>query len=534
MFLTLYGGVGEVGGNKILLEDGLSRLLFDFGTPFARRYRYFEEYLKPRPGAGLLDLLEMGLLPPLEGLYRADLEGEADGLWPRYRASAGYRDLRDATVDGVLLSHAHIDHSGYISFLRGDIPVYTTSLTAFTARAMQDSSGTDFEKEVCYFSPRRLKQGYLSVEGDYRQRPFGFVDAPGLSAQAQALWNSSPAKRKNLEMCSGPDGCHQVGRLPLRYFPVSHSVMGAAAFAVETSAGWVGYTGDLRCCGRDAASTQRFVTQMAALRPRLLLCEGTRAVADTEVDDGHAPATEEEVYHNALSAMRAEPGLVIADFGPRNVERLMTFQRIAQDTSRALVVLARDAYLLEAMGLVSAEVPRLEQASHIHIFQDLRSRLGNWELELHQKYASRLVTASQVRASPGDFILCFSFWDMADLVDIRPQGGTYIYSSSEAYNEEQQLDMRRLHNWIEHFAMTAVGLPREELDWKVPVAERGLHASGHASGPELLDMVRRIAPRTLVPIHTENPQYFVRGLEGSGIEVCLPQPGISMAFSVKH
>ena len=30
--ITLYGGAGTIGGNKILLEDGDSRLFFDFGT----------------------------------------------------------------------------------------------------------------------------------------------------------------------------------------------------------------------------------------------------------------------------------------------------------------------------------------------------------------------------------------------------------------------------------------------------------------------------------------------------------------------
>jgi len=37
--VTCFGGVSEIGGNKILLEDHNTRLLFDFGTSFARRYR---------------------------------------------------------------------------------------------------------------------------------------------------------------------------------------------------------------------------------------------------------------------------------------------------------------------------------------------------------------------------------------------------------------------------------------------------------------------------------------------------------------
>ncbi len=55
-----------IGGNKILLEDRDSRLFFDFGTTFKTRDLYFEKYLNPRSGAGVLDLLEAapgGTLP---------------------------------------------------------------------------------------------------------------------------------------------------------------------------------------------------------------------------------------------------------------------------------------------------------------------------------------------------------------------------------------------------------------------------------------------------------------------------------------
>jgi mRNA degradation ribonuclease J1/J2 len=35
-----------------------------------------------------------------------------------------------------------------------------------------------------------------------------------------------------------------------------------------------------------------------------------------------------------------------------------------------------------------------------------------------------------------------------------------------------------------------------------------LHASGHASGTEVFDMLRIIQPKSVIPIHTENPKKF--------------------------
>ncbi len=76
--ITCYGGVNQVGGNKTIVQDRDTCFSFEFGTSFSRRYDYFEEYLKPRPGVGLLYILYMGLFPPLEPIYRQDLVPSAD------------------------------------------------------------------------------------------------------------------------------------------------------------------------------------------------------------------------------------------------------------------------------------------------------------------------------------------------------------------------------------------------------------------------------------------------------------------------
>jgi len=73
--VTFHGGVGEIGGNKILLEDGDSRILLDFGMNFVERSKFYSEpWLSPRNEKGLL---EFGLLPRISGLYKFD-EGEPE------------------------------------------------------------------------------------------------------------------------------------------------------------------------------------------------------------------------------------------------------------------------------------------------------------------------------------------------------------------------------------------------------------------------------------------------------------------------
>ena len=63
VFLTFYGGVNEIGGNKILLEDKDTKIFLDFGKGFTSLGNYFEEYLAPRSSNGILDLNKLKLLP---------------------------------------------------------------------------------------------------------------------------------------------------------------------------------------------------------------------------------------------------------------------------------------------------------------------------------------------------------------------------------------------------------------------------------------------------------------------------------------
>jgi len=70
--LTFYGGVDEIGGNKILLEDRDIRIFLDFGMSFSQSGRYFSEFLNPRKCNGVLDFIKTRLLPDLPGLYRLD------------------------------------------------------------------------------------------------------------------------------------------------------------------------------------------------------------------------------------------------------------------------------------------------------------------------------------------------------------------------------------------------------------------------------------------------------------------------------
>ena len=66
--LTFYGGVNEIGGNKILLEDKKTRVFLDFGQSFNFGSDYFTGWLSARKINGIKDYFEFGLLPKIKGI----------------------------------------------------------------------------------------------------------------------------------------------------------------------------------------------------------------------------------------------------------------------------------------------------------------------------------------------------------------------------------------------------------------------------------------------------------------------------------
>ena len=112
--LTFYGGINEIGGNKILLEDKKDRIFLDFGMSFGTYFKYFDAYLQPRKLNGMGDFYELGLLPKVGGIYRGD-----------YLEWMGEKQTQ-LDCNGVFIYHAHADHIGYVHFLREDLPIFAT------------------------------------------------------------------------------------------------------------------------------------------------------------------------------------------------------------------------------------------------------------------------------------------------------------------------------------------------------------------------------------------------------------------------
>jgi len=152
-------GANTIGGSKIFVEDDEFRVMLDFGTNFHELNKYYEEYLKPRPNCGILDYLEMGILPDVRNIYRDDL----------LHAGVRLEGPEIERLDAVLISHAHVDHMGALGFIDYKVPVITTLMSATIMKAMQDSGNFEPGSDGVYAKLREPVECHGNVVLNTRQ-----------------------------------------------------------------------------------------------------------------------------------------------------------------------------------------------------------------------------------------------------------------------------------------------------------------------------------------------------------------------------
>jgi ribonuclease J len=209
---------------------------------------------------------------------------------------------------------------------------------------------------------------------------------------------------------------------------------------------------------------------------------------------GGGVSSEEEVARKLETVIRDAKGLVMASFSGMDTDRLTSFHRAAEGTDRRLAISMRQAYLisvLEGDGRIEG-LPRLGKGNVV-IYRRNKKRYEKWEEEVSAK--ADVITSEDLSAAPKRYVVATSLSDMEGMVGVKPTpGSVYIQSTSEPYNEEMELDMQRLIEWLDFY-----GMPLYHI-----------HVSGHIMPQQLRGLVSGIGARRVAPIHTEHPELFLK------------------------
>ena len=396
-FLQFFGGVGEIGGNKILLEDGDVKIWLDFGQSFKMGMDYFTGWLQPRPQNGLGDYFEFNLLPTVQGLYAE-----------HFLFSTPMR-YKKPVFDAVFLSHAHFDHVNHISFIDPTIPVYCGSCTKLFLEASEETGS-----------------GIYFGEHDY-----------------QRFRTGDKIKIRGLEV----EPIH-----------VDHSIPAAYGFIIHTSAGAVVYTGDIRAHGPKHEMTEEFLAKAAEVAPVALISEGTRMVSkerrrnlsEAEVLRGLDAILAEKDNSNRS---------VFYTHNSRDTDRFHTFYSAAESHGRKVVVTSRTAYTLSKLiADEHIDLPNPLTDDIISVYYR-RKRSGEYQekdyYSWERPFLDKMVTASVIRKNPKGYIMDLGFNCFTELIDIffRPRASSpFIYSMSEPFDEDD-IESQVMQNWLNHFSL---------------------------------------------------------------------------------
>ncbi len=477
---------------------------------FARHGAFFDEFLKERDTSGIYDLACLDIIPRLD-IYRDDLI--TSDLAPTIRS---YPKLN---VEAVLLSHAHVDHSGHIALLDAKIPIMASPISIAILKAIRDSSNTKVSTDIPYMSIREPEFDGIYLSGSAKN--YVSRDLACQSTMPEALAEfvhqrpEDPSKKATKNKATEHKGSMKPGKIccfdelklsfKVSSFKMDHSIYGALAYVLDSENGSIAYTGDFRIGKRGDTELEKFIEK--ARDASTLIIEGTRAgrEGDNTVDEG-------DVKENCQKTAEEAQGIVVADYSARNFERMKTFMEIARKTGRQLVITMKDAYALHAIKC--ADGPAF--LDDLLVYSEVKGRTNVWERYLNGRETLSYVTANDVRKNLDGFILSFSFFDMSDLIDIRPDAGTYIYSSSEAHSEEQAIDFIKLKNWLDRLGLKSAGFDIRAEDGKIrPYFDTGFHTSGHAAKEDIIKVIDNVDPDVIIPVHTEKSQWFEDQFGGS-------------------
>lgn len=263
MRARIHRGSKEIGGSCVELEasDG-SRVVLDLGRPLS---------------AGWDDDVA---LPAVAGLTKPD-----------------------ASLLGVLISHAHLDHYGLVADISTAVPLYIGA----EAEALLGAAA--------FFSP---VSAAVHAAGHLRHRePF------------------------------------TLGSFTVTPYLADHSAFDAYSLLVEADGARVFYTGDLRAHGRKAAMFERLLADPPA-DVDVLVMEGTHVRAEAG-DDAATFATEADLEARFAALSRDTKGAVVVLGSAQNLDRLVTVYRAAKQTDRYCVV---DLYGATVAAATRATIPQ--------------------------------------------------------------------------------------------------------------------------------------------------------------------------------
>jgi ribonuclease J len=288
-------------------------------------------------------------------------------------------------LDGVLISHPHMDHYGFASYLHPEIHYYIGE-AAF---------------RIISVSNLFIGKDPMFINHTFYQKEQTF----------------------------------QLGNISVTPYWMDHSAFDSYAFLIEAEGKRLFYSGDFRGHGRKSRAFQRFF-RIAPKDIDYLLLEGTMVGRG-----GSGKEKTEVTIKHELTKVFKENKISLVYTSGQNIDRLVSIYKACNASGKILVI---DPYIASILK-VSAKFAKLHHPSES--FKNIKvlfpyfltgRMLKSPNKNLIYQFTPYKITKDRIDKDPGKYVLCVRPSMRVDLAKMSSiNGGNLVYSLWEGYLSKQ-------------------------------------------------------------------------------------------------
>lgn len=327
MKITIHRGTHTIGGSCIEIGCDDHRIILDAGIPLMdENGKEISEQELGHPS------VENQILPDVAGLY----------------------DCQDPSVDAVLISHAHLDHSGHMNHIHPEIPVFLSK----GSRALLEIGNI--------FYPDKMKVKLKNCHCFEHWKPF------------------------------------YIGPFKVTSYLMDHSAYDACAFLIEANNKKIFYTGDFRGHGRKKVLLERLIKNPIKDLDCMLM-EGTTLKGDHYLGLGDEQEVEKELYDIFLQ--QEDVSFVMASGS--NIDRIVSLYKSTKSAKKIFVIDLYTYFVLKRLKTITPRLPPYKN-DHIRLFyiqKHAQNIVDHFDKHLLYQFMNRKIEIDEIVRHRKDMVI---------------------------------------------------------------------------------------------------------------------------------
>ena len=509
MQISFYGGINEIGGNKIFIKSGEKTFCFDFGLSFRDMNQYFSNFLNPRKLNGIIDYLYLGLIPAINKIYRNDYITPFKEKLKNRRYNIIPSD--ENLIDACFLTHAHLDHCMFLGFLKKHTPIYINWLTESILDYLDKTSSNPLVPNMLRFYdafkliPKKNSKFKDKSEIEYKRARKNDYKKHEVVRNINII---NPGEHKPFNTSDG--------KIIITPYSVDHSIPGSCAYIIEQDGRSVVYTGDFRRHGMHQEWVNYFIDAAKKTNPIAIISEGTRvpSIDEYKSDDYEDDSlSEDEVKKDSGELIKHHNELILFNCPSRNLDRILLYYELAKKNDRILAITPKIHMYIEWFkkkldSFDEREIKEFYKYYDLPEYDDdfisvylPRKGWGRFELQDYNKRErvileeKKYVNFKNLKAEPERYLMYLDYYMINELIDLdqRQDSILFINSTTDPFNEEMVIQEKKLNAWLNRFGV---------------IKTETIHSSGHINVDDLIHTLSSIQADYVIPVHSENPETF--------------------------